>query len=179
MSEVVNDQRFPIGKYQPQPYSQLQFQRWVNDIKHLPAFLETAVLNLDEEQYNTPYRDGGWTVKQLVHHIADSHLNAYMRFKLGVTEDTPQIKTYNEKLWAELDDVNIVAPNVSVTMLHALHLRWYTFLQQLTEEDLKRTIFHPEHKREISLWFMLGLYAWHGRHHVAHILAARELYNWK
>lgn len=179
MSEIINDPRYPIGKYQPQPYSQQQFQHWVNDIKHLPSSLEYAVLNLDEEQYNTPYREGGWTIKQLVHHIADSHLNAYMRFKLGMTEDTPQIKTYEEKLWATLSDVEIVAPNVSITLVHALHTRWHIFLQQLSEEDLKRTIYHPEQKREISLWFMLGLYSWHGRHHVAHILAAREKNKWK
>src|SRR6476660_1786105 len=102
MEQTAVDPRYPIGKYQPQPFSSKQKQDWINDIRFLPGGLEQAVLNLDEAQLNTPYRDGGWTVKQLVHHVADSHMNAYIRFKLGLTEENPTIKPYDEKAWALL-----------------------------------------------------------------------------
>src|SRR5690606_26087086 len=151
-----------------QPFSEKQLQDWLNDIKFLPTTLEYAVQNLDEQQYETPYREGGWKIKQLVHHIADSHINAYMRFKLAMTEDAPKIKTYQEKLWAQLDDNDNTPPNISITLLHALHSRWYGAIKNLKKEDWDRTIYHPEHQREITLWHLLGMYSWHGRHHVAH-----------
>lgn len=178
MSELISDPRYPIGKYQPQPFSQNQLDEWLNDIKFLPTTLEFAVQDLDEAQYNTPYREGGWKIKQLVHHVADSHMNAYMRFKLALTEDTPRIKPYYEKLWAELNDNEIVPANVSLTLLHALHTRWYETIKGLKKEEWDRTIYHPDHQKEISLWHMLGMYSWHGRHHVAHITTARKNNNW-
>jgi uncharacterized damage-inducible protein DinB len=174
----MSDPRYPIGKYEPQPFSVEQKNKWLNDIKFLPQDLEHAILNLDEHQLNTPYRDGGWTVKQLVHHVADSHMNAYTRFKLGLTEDTPTIKPYEEKKWAELADNELVPINVSITLLHALHQRWYAAIKDLTEEDFKRNVIHPDNKREMSLWFLLGLYSWHGKHHTAHITTLRENNNW-
>lgn len=169
---------YPIGTYQPQVFSHQQKEKWLMDIKFLPEDLEQAILNLDEFQLNTPYRDGGWTVQQLVHHIADSHINAYTRFKLGITENNPAIKPYEEKKWALLSDVEIVPINVSITLLHALHKRLYEAIKNLSEEQWERTVIHPEHGKQMSLWFLLGMYAWHGKHHVAHITRLRENKGW-
>jgi uncharacterized damage-inducible protein DinB len=179
MTDINIDPRYPIGKYQPQPFSQKQLQDWLNDIKSLPTTLEFAVQDLDESQYNTPYREGGWTIKQVVHHLADSHINAYTRFKLGLTEDAPQIKPYLEKQWAEMNDVQNLPANISITLLHALHTRLYEAIKDLKKEDWDKTVYHPEHKKEITLWHLLGMYSWHGRHHVAHITTARKNYNWR
>ncbi len=172
------DPRFPIGKYEAQPYSDKQKEAWLNDIKFLPQSLENALLNLNEAQQNTPYREGGWTVKQLVHHVADSHMNAYCRFKLGLTEDNPTIRPYEEKLWAELSDTKNLPANISITLLHALHARWYELLVNFKPEDWNRTVVHPEHGKQMTLWFLLGMYAWHCRHHTAHITTLREKNGW-
>lgn len=172
------DPRYPIGKYEPKPYSQQQKDKWLLDLQLLPSDLENAVQNLDEAQLHTPYREGGWTVHQLVHHVADSHMNAYIRFKLGLTENNPAIHPYDEKLWAELNDVKTLPINISITLLFALHERWVAALKDLNEEEWMRTVFHPEHKKEMTLWFLLGMYAWHGRHHVNHILSLREQEQW-
>ena len=134
--------------------------------------------NLDEAQLQTPYRPDGWTSQQVVHHVADSHMNAFIRFKLGLTEDNPSIKPYDEVMWAELSDTKIVPINVSLTLLHALHTRWVAVLENIKEEEWSRTLFHPEHKREMSLWYVIGLYAWHGKHHTAHITSLRERNGW-
>jgi len=174
------DPRYPIGKYEPQPFSQKLKQEWINDIRFLPPALENAILNLDEAQLNTPYRDGGWTVKQLVHHVADSHVNAYCRFKLELTEDTPTIKTYEEGRWAELKDTQNLPVNISLTLLHAVHLRLHEVLINITDEEYNnRKVFHPEHQKELTLWHLLGLYSWHSRHHTAHVTALRERMNWR
>ncbi len=151
---------------------------WLIDIKNLPRHLENAILNLDEVQLNRTYRDGGWSLKQVVHHVADSHINAYTRFKLGLTEDKPTIRPYDENAWAEMNDTKNLPVNISLTLLYALHARWYEILRHLTEADLNRTIFHPEHKKEMTLWFLLGMYAWHGRHHTAHVTSLRERMGW-
>src|SRR5450432_782960 len=138
------DLRYPIGHYQAQPFSEKQRQDWLNDIKFLPQSLENALLNLDEARQLTPYREGGWTVHQLVHHVADSHINAYCRFKLGLTEDNPTIKPYEEKLWTEMHDVEKLPINISITLLHALHLRWHEAIKYISDNDWNnRTIFHP------------------------------------
>lgn len=174
MNEQVTDPRYPIGKYQPQPFSDKQLKEWLNDIKFLPLALEQSILNLDEHQLDTPYREGGWTIRQLIHHVADSHMNAYIRFKLALTEDLPVIKPYEEKLWAELQDSENLPPNISLTLLHALHMRWYEAIRNLSKEDWEnKKVFHPEHKKEITLWYMLGMYSWHGRHHTAHVKNAK------
>ncbi|MGI8950732.1 MAG: YfiT family bacillithiol transferase [Chitinophagaceae bacterium] len=175
---MTEDIRYPIGKYISQPFSNEQKEKWLLDLKFLPSELEAAIQNLDAYQIETPYREGGWTVQQLVHHIADSHINAYVRFKLALTENNSTIKTYDEKLWANLNDINAVPINVSTTLLHALHERWVATIKDLNDNDWQKTIFHPEHKKEISLWFLLGMYAWHGKHHAQHILALREKMNW-
>jgi uncharacterized damage-inducible protein DinB len=174
----MSDPRYPIGKYEPQPFSVQQKEKWIADIRFLPEELERAVLNLDAAQLNTPYRDGGWTVQQLVHHVADSHANAYIRFKLGLTEENPTIKPYDENAWAQLPDVEAVPINVSLTLLHAMHKRWHVILENIQDEQWERTVVHPEHGRKMSLWFLLGLYSWHGRHHTAHITSLRETKGW-
>ncbi|MCA6441296.1 MAG: YfiT family bacillithiol transferase [Sediminibacterium sp.] len=170
--------QYPIGKYEPKPFSEKQKEEWLLDIKFLPEELERAILNLDKAQLDTPYREGGWTVQEVVHHVADSHMNAYCRFKLGLTEDNPSIKPYVESEWAKLSDVAAIPVNVSVTLLHALHLRFYAAIKDLRDDQWERKVFHPESKREMSLWFLLGLYAWHGKHHTAHITTLREIKNW-
>lgn len=173
------DARYPIGKFEPQPYSEKLRLDWLNDIKFLPQLLENALLNLDETQMHTPYRDGGWTIRQVVHHVADSHMNALIRFKLALTEDNPVIKPYDEAAWAELNDVQELPVNISSTLLHAMHARWYSCIRVLGEQELlSRSVFHPEHKKQISLWDLLGMYAWHGKHHTAHITGLREKMGW-
>jgi hypothetical protein len=172
------DLRYPTGKYEPKPFSLDQKEEWLHDLKTLPALLETAVINLDQVQLNTPYREAGWTIHQLVHHVADSHINAYCRFKLCLTEENPGIRPYQEKLWAELDDVKHLPINISITLLHALHARWYEALRHLPDTAWERTVYHPEHKKSYTLWHLLGMYAWHGKHHVAHIAGLRERNHW-
>jgi uncharacterized damage-inducible protein DinB len=179
MPATTLDLRYPIGEYEPQPFSIPKKVEWLADIKFLPVQLESAVLNLDEAQLHTPYREGGWTVNQLVHHVADSHINAYCRFKLGLTEDNPTIKPYEEKLWAEMNDVQKLPINISLTLLHALHARWHEALKLVSDNEWNnRTVFHPEQKKTIRLWTLLGMYAWHGRHHTAHINTLRERNGW-
>ncbi|WP_018615023.1 YfiT family bacillithiol transferase [Segetibacter koreensis] len=179
MSEANDNVRYPIGKFEPQPFSGNLKEKWLTDIKFLPTDLEFAIQNLDEHQLDTPYREGGWTVKQLTHHIADSHMNAYIRFKLALTEDNPTIKTYEEKEWANCTDVFSVPVNVSTTLLHALHRRWYAAIENITEQKFfDRTVYHPGQQKQLSLWDLLGMYAWHGRHHVAHITRLKEQEGW-
>jgi hypothetical protein len=175
---MTEDLRYPKGKFLPQTFSQKQKEEWLLDIKFLPTELEFAVQNLDEHQLHTEYRKDGWTVHQLVHHVADSHMNAYMRIKLGLTEDNPSIRPYDQDAWAQLNDVKTLPINVSLTLLHALHQRLYAMLKDLRDDEWERTVFHPEHKKKMSLWELLGMYAWHGRHHVAHIKNLRERNNW-
>lgn len=178
MSNPTTDLRYPIGHYEPQPFSDKQKQSWLNDIKFLPQMLEASIENLDEAQLLTPYRPGGWTVQQVVHHVADSHINAYTRFKLGLTEDNPTIKPYEEKLWADLKDVENIPVNISITLLYALHTRWHAAISDLTIPEWERAVVHPEHGKKMTIWYLLGMYAWHGRHHVAHINSLRERNEW-
>lgn len=174
----MEDLRYPIGKYEPQSFSQKQLEAWLIDIRYLPQHLENAVLNLDEGQLDTPYRPGGWTVRQVVHHVADSHANAYIRFKLGLTENNPVIKPYDEEAWAKLSDTAVVPINVSLTLLHALHTRWVEVLKAIKTEEWERTVVHPQHGRQMTLWYLLGMYAWHSRHHTAHVTSLRERERW-
>lgn len=179
MKTIEKDFRYPIGEYETKPFSVLQKVEWLADIKFLPLQLENAILNLDEKQMQTPYREGGWTLNQVVHHVADSHMNAYIRFKLALTEENPTIKTYEEKLWAELNDVHKLPVNISLTLLHALHTRWHEALKYVTDDEWNnRTAYHPGLKKTIRLWYLLGMYAWHGKHHAAHITSLRERMKW-
>ena len=181
---MSTDLRYPIGKVGDQPYSdKKEYDAKVKeahllDIQMCPSLLENAILNLDEQQLNVPYREDGWTSKQVIHHVADSHMNAYIRFKLALTEDEPTIKPYDEAAWANLSDTKNLPVNISLTLLHTLHTRWVELMKNMAEEDWQKTVFHPEHKRKISLWDLLATYAWHGKHHTAHITALRERMGW-
>ena len=172
------DVRYPIGKHQMVPFSQEEKEARLADILFLPRMLEYAVLNLNDDQIQAPYRDGGWTVNQVIHHVADSHMNAFIRFKLGLTEDNPTIKPYIQSAWGETADVTAVPVNLSITLLHALHHRWYELLKTITDEQWERTIYHPEQERKITLWELLLIYAWHGKHHAAHVTNLREQMGW-
>jgi len=170
--------RFPIGHFAP-PASSLPGIRaaHIHTLQMLPERLKAAVDGLSEEQLKTPYRDGGWTVCQVVHHLADSHAMAYTRCKLALTEDWPTINPYNEKAWANLADGNALPIDGSLAMVTALHARWVTLLESLSEEDFRKGYNHPERGKEM-LVKMLAMYDWHSRHHVAHIAALRARQGW-
>ena len=172
------DPRFPIGKFHYNgPPAAEQRQQFIDEIAQTPANLRTAIQGFSEAQLDTPYRDGGWTVRQVVHHVPDSHLNSYVRFKLALTEDEPTIKPYAEDRWAEMADTKATPVEVSLTLLDSLHDRWVRLLQSLSPEDWKRSFRHPE-VGLMTLEKALALYAWHGRHHVAHITELRKQKSW-
>jgi hypothetical protein len=174
----MSDPRFPIGKfhYEGTPSAE-QRRKFIAEIEQTPAAVRAAVQGLSPTQFDTPYRDGGWNVRQVVHHIPESHMNAYIRFKLALTEDEPTIKPYAEDLWAKLADVQATPTEVSLALLENLHVRWVVLLRGLHEEDWKRTFIHPENG-VVSLEKNLALYAWHGRHHTAHITELRKGMQW-
>lgn len=171
------DLSYPVGKFDKnlQITPELK-QDFINSISALPTNLKKAIENLNDEQFDTPYRPEGWTVRQTVHHIADSHLNSYTRFKLALTEDMPTIRPYYEDRWAELPD-NTLPVESSLKIIEGLHLRWTTLLNSMSDEDFRRKLVHPE-SGEWSLEQQLGLYSWHGRHHTAHITKLRERNGW-
>jgi len=169
---------YPIGKFIELPYSEQELRDRLLDIRFMTQSLELTVSNLDAFQLDTPYRDGAWTVKQVVHHLADSHMNAFIRCKLAITEDNPTIRPYDQNTWVNTPDATNVPINVSITLLHALHLRWHELFMNLNEKDFERTVMHPEYKRQMSLWFILGLYAWHGKHHIAQVQALKDRMGW-
>ena len=174
----MTDARFPIGKFHYEgPLSNDQKKAFLDDVEQTPAKLRVAVAGLSEKQLDTPYRPEGWTVRQVVHHVPDSHLNSYVRFKLALTEDEPTIKTYAEDRWAELADTKATPIEVSLTMLDSLHDRWMRLLRSLSAEEWKRTFRHPD-LGPMTLEKTLALYAWHGRHHVAHITELRKRMVW-
>ena len=175
----MTDPRYPIGKFsfEDSP-TQAQRDEWLNDIATLPQNLRESVEGLSEKQLDTPYREGGWTLRQVVHHVADSHMNSYIRFRLALTEDAPTIKPYNEAAWAELVDAYTLDVETSLVLLETLHKRWVTLLKSLNASDWARTFTHPESGREASLERNLALYSWHGQHHTAHITSLRERNGW-
>jgi uncharacterized damage-inducible protein DinB len=173
------DLRYPVGKFDiDAPVSEADYPRLIADIAEAPGALRSAVAGLARDQLETRYRPEGWTVTQVVHHVPDSHLNAYTRFKLALTEIEPTIKPYDEAAWAELPDSRKVPVEVSLDLLDALHLRWVTLLRSMDAADFGRGLRHPEHGRVLTLKQMLALYAWHGRHHVAHITSLRKREGW-
>ena len=179
MDNNLESLQYPIGRYQkPEAYTPELRREWIAVLKALPSWMDASIENLDSDQLHVPYRDGGWTIQQVVHHVADSHMNAYIRLKLALTEDNPTVKPYDEKAWAELADSKSVPVNISVTLIHALHRRLVAQLEQLAESDWDRTYYHPDHKRNFPVWEMVALYAWHSRHHTAHIMRLRERMNW-
>lgn len=175
---MTDDLRFPIGNFRaPASTTEAERAALIGQIEAAPARLREAVLGLGQEQLETPYRPGGWTVRQVVHHVPDSHLNSYMRFRLALTEDEPTIKSYQEDRWAELPDARTAPPEVSLDLLEALHRRWTRLLRSLTPPDWERSYRHPE-LGLMSLERTLALYAWHGRHHVAHVTSLRDRMGW-
>lgn len=173
----VDDLRYPIGKFsRPASYDPATRAGFIESLRKLPEQLRAAVLGLDDAQLDTPYRDGGWTVRQVVHHLADSHANSFIRFKLALTEDCPTIKAYDEVAWANLPDSKI-AIDSSLVFLDALHQRWVSLLEQMTEADFERVYVNPE-SRQQNLALALGIYAWHGHHHTAHITSLRSRKGW-
>jgi uncharacterized damage-inducible protein DinB len=172
--------RYPIGRM-PVLEARVtapQREEWIRTIESLPQQLRRAVEGLTPEQWETPYRPGGWTVRQLIHHIPDSHLNAYTRFKLALTEDEPTIKPYDQAAWAELPDTYTTPPAVSLDFLEALHIRWVALLRSISDAQYGRTLRHPEHKGIFTLDQLLSQYAWHSEHHLRHITALRERKKW-
>ena len=172
------DLRYPVGPFdwKVQP-SESDRARHIDEIAIAPARLREAVRGLSEEQVDTPYRPGGWTVRQVVHHLPDSHINAYVRFKLALTENHPTIRTYEQERWAELPDTSHTPITISLDLLEALHERWVVLLRSLEPADFKRKFIHPE-MGELDLNLYTASYAWHGRHHVAHITSLRERMGW-
>ena len=176
---LQTDLRYPVGKFNwDVPVREAENPKLIAQIAETPGALRSAVAGLSPNQLETPYRPGGWRVKQLVHHIPDSHLNAYTRFKLALTEVEPTIKPYDEAAWAELPDSQEVPIDVSLDLLASLHARWVALLRSMDAADFRRTLRHPEHDRVLTLGQMLGLYSWHGRHHVAHITALKKREGW-
>ena len=172
------DPRFPIGKFHYEgPPSEDQRRKFIDEIGHTPAAIRAAVQGLSPDQLDTPYRDGGWNARQVVHHVPESHMNAYIRFKLALTEDEPTIKPYAEDRWARLADVQTTPVEISLALLENLHVRWVVLLRSLREKDWTRTFKHPEIGL-VSLEKNLAIYAWHGRHHTAHITELRKRMNW-
>ncbi len=163
------ENQYPIGKfnYTAAP-DQKERERLINNLERLPSDLESSVQDLTNEQLDTPYRVGGWTVRQLVHHLADSHLNSDVRFKWTLTEDQPTIKDYNQNRWAETPDIQKAPPNISLSLLESIHQRWTYLLKTLSDEDFEKAFNHPE-SGEMTLNKSLVLYDWHGRHHLAQI----------
>ncbi len=171
--------RYPLGPWTwPQSVSSEDIVGWTREIAALPAQVHAAIAGLDDPQLDTPYRPEGWTVRQVVHHIADSHLNSQCRFRWALTEDEPTIKPYDQPAWGALPDCLSAPIEPSLLMIEGLHQRWVALANSLTPEQWKRQFFHPEHSQPLRLDKTLGMYAWHGKHHVAHITRLRERSGW-
>jgi hypothetical protein len=171
------DLRYPIGKFVPPAEDSAALRKeQIRAIRELPGALREAVSGLSDAQLDTPYREGGWTVRQVVHHIGDSHMNSFVRFKLALTEDCPTIKPYNEAAWAQLPD-SLQPVEDSLLLVESLHARWTALLEAMSEEDFKREFIHPESGRQ-PLSKSVAIYAWHGRHHTAHITGLRQRQGW-
>ena len=179
-SDCMDDEglRYPVGRFRedPQPTPE-KYARWIDGIAALPGEMGSAVAGLSDEQLETPYRPGGWTVRQVVHHLADSHLNAYVRTKLALTEEVPTIKPYDQEAWAELPDGCAAPLQASLALLEGLHARWAAALRALDEAELRRTLHHPEDGM-LTISRVIQSYAWHGRHHHAHVANLRSRNGW-
>jgi uncharacterized damage-inducible protein DinB len=172
------DPRYPIGKWDRRSeLTPAERRTFIDGIASMPAALRTAVDGLDDAQLDTPYRDGGWTLRQVVHHVPDSHLNSYVRFKLALTEENPTIRPYDEASWAELSDSRTTPVATSLDLLDSLHQRWVHLLRGMSDSDFRRTLEHPENG-PMTLDAMVSLYHWHGRHHTGHITATRSSQGW-
>ena len=173
---MSNDEhlRYPTGRFSPkEKYSQEELNELINRIEAVPSKIESEVSSLTNEQLDSPYRPGGWTVRQVLHHLPDSHLNAYIRLKWTLTEDTPLIKAYDEKAWAETLETKL-DPSISIQLLKALHNKWVAALRKLTEEDFSKSFIHPETQKHVTIGRQVATYAWHGEHHLGHILIVKN-----
>jgi hypothetical protein len=180
MDTSLEELKYPIGRYErPDHYTPELLQEWIAVLRALPSWMDVCIENLDAAQLRVPYREGGWSTQQVIHHVADSHTNAYIRIRLALTEDNPTIKPYDENAWALLPDVDTVPVNISVTLLHALHRRLVALMETLSPAQWERTYYHPEHKRNFTVWEMASLYAWHSRQHTAHIQQLRLRMGWQ
>jgi hypothetical protein len=173
----MDDLRYPIGPFKPEPTSAAARRNQIKDLSGAATHLRQSLRGLTDAQLDTPYRPDGWTVRQVVHHLPDSHANAYIRMRLALTEDAPKINPFDEARWAELEDARRGVVEPSLKMVDAIHLRWVMLLRTLGEDDWKRTYVHPEMGR-VTLAKALDLYAWHTRHHLAHITSLRERMSW-
>jgi hypothetical protein len=172
------DPRYPIGKFaMPASVTSALRQSAIERIAETPGNIRAAVKGLSESQLETPYREGGWTIRQVVHHVPDSHVNAYVRLKLALTESAPTIKPYAEEKWAELSDSRSTPIETSLTLLESLHSRWVLLLRALKSEDFSRKLIHPDHGERNIDW-LLFIYGWHGPHHTAHITELRKSKGW-
>ncbi|WP_312765387.1 YfiT family bacillithiol transferase [Epilithonimonas sp.] len=171
----LEELKYPVGKFsKPELITKEIINSAISEIENFPNLVKAEIQNLDDKDLKLKYRQDGWTISQIVHHCADSHINSYVRFKLALTENLPTIKPYEESLWAELPD-NQLSPLVSLQLLEALHTRWVNLLKSLSEEDLNKELIHPEQSEKISLKENILIYGWHCRHHLAHIRQAKEL----
>ena len=174
----MSDERYPVGKFQRQEkLTSTERRALIDQIVAAPARMREAVAGLNEQQLATPYREGGWTVRQVVHHVPDSHLNAYIRFRLALTEDMPTIKPYDQAQWAELADARESPVETSLQLLQSLHDRWVRLLRSMSDADFSRRLMHPENG-PMTLENVLAVYGWHGRHHTAHITSLRQRKGW-
>ncbi len=177
MTIAIDDLRYPIGRFAPAPADVETRRRAIAEIAALPARMREAVAGLADLQLDTPYRPGGWTVRQVVHHVADSHLNAFIRLKLALTEDAPRITAYDEKAWAELADARLPVA-VSLDLIASLHARWIAIYGGMDEAQFSRAFVHPDYSDPQTLDRQAQLYSWHSRHHVAHIAGLRQREGW-
>jgi hypothetical protein len=176
----MDDLRYPVGRFVAPKAALTEAERagFITQIEEAPGALRAALEGLSPEQLDTPYRPGGWTARQVAHHVPDSHLNAYVRFRLALTEDEPTIRPYDETLWADLHEAKSAPPELSLDLLEALHRRWVVLLRQITPAEWPRRFKHPEHPGVQDLDWMLAMYAWHGRHHTAHVVSLRRRMGW-
>lgn len=175
----MNDEalRYPFGKFSAkEAYTRQELDDCIQRIESLPSRMENVIRDLSPAQLDTSYREGGWTARQVIHHVSDSHMNAYIRFKWALTEDTPVIKVYNEKRWAETPEIRS-SPDLSLNLLKALHVKWVALLKSLTMEDLQKEYIHPETKKHMKLATIVAMYAWHGDHHLGHLNIIAEKKN--
>ncbi|MEM1055780.1 MAG: YfiT family bacillithiol transferase [Bacteroidota bacterium] len=177
---MSDDLRYPVGRFSHDgPISEATLREWVAEIAALPARMHEAAAGLTDDYLDTPYRPGGWTLRQVIHHVPDSHLNAYIRFKWTLTEDTPTIKPYDEGAWANLGDVNALPVQAPLAFLEALHARWVGLMRTLTDEQWDRRYYHPHDEMHVSLRMAAGTYAWHGHHHLAHLTTTIQREGWR
>lgn len=178
MSKEIEKLKYPIGKFVFSEPANDEYEILIERLSELPAKIRLAVSNLDDMQLDTRYREGGWSLRQVVHHLPDSHANAYIRFKLAFTEDNPNIRLYHEDRWAECEEAKYGTIEDSLDFLDSLHRRWVSFLRTFNPQDFTKTFYHPERDRNYSLAEVLCMYVWHGEHHLAHITETKKSRGW-